>query len=107
MSGDLELADGWTLQLVDAGVRVSDGDLPLFSCTGWMNIGQVNIDLSLVSGPGFEDWQFDDLSIYDNLGTVYLSGLTVVPEPATLSLLTLCGLALVRRRRRSCRVRAI
>ena len=99
VSGQLSLADGWTLQLLDAGVSWSHGDLLLFTCAGQINLGQVTLDLSEVSGPGFEDWRFDDPHVYQDGANVLLGGVTVIPEPATLALLALGALAMIRRRR--------
>jgi len=103
VQGDLTLAEGWTLQLIDAGVGISDGDLLLFSYTDSADIGQVNFDLRQVTGPGFEDWHFDNPSVYQSRRGVYLSGVTVVPEPPTLVLLCIgvVGLLFLRRRGRS------
>ncbi len=103
VEGDLALDDGWTLEVIDAGVRLSEDDLLLFSVSGDVDLGQANLDLSGVTGPGFEGWRFDNPTVYEQLGNVYLRGVSVVPEPPVFATLALGLLALgfiVRRSRR-------
>ncbi len=102
VSDQLSLADGWTLLLLDTGVSESHGDLLLFTCDGPANLGQVNLDLSQVSGLGFENWRFNDLHVYQDGSDILLRGITVIPEPSALMLLCLSvsGLMAIGRRKR-------
>jgi len=91
VDGDLRLRDGWTLELVDAGgtCRASD-QFDLFTYTGLLSLGSYRIDPRQVEASGRWDWSA--ATILRDGSRVYLGGLTVVPEPGTLTLVTIAAL---------------
>jgi autotransporter-associated beta strand protein len=96
ITGDLTLDNDWTLRLVDAGGTPKAGkQYDLFTYTanysGMSSFGLSNIDAAGVS------WNIANASIVAGGGRVYITG---IPEPATLSLLALAAMALIRRRRK-------
>jgi len=104
VNGGLELGDNWMLKfLPQAGTELFDGteQVDLFSFTGTLtgNLGNVLFDAPA-------DWIVDNVTLYEEFNRggsgvnyIYLTGLETVPEPATLGLVTLGALALLRRRR--------
>ena len=80
-----------------------------FATLGWTipegSVGVFTLDLSDVNGDDHV-WHLDDgvlnVAVTDDTGVDYAElTMTVIPEPASLSLLALGGLALLRRRRRT------
>jgi hypothetical protein len=108
VDGDLTLMDGWTLRLADAGgTCVASHQFDLFTYDGEYHgspsFGNDIIDDSLLPFPDRWDWSSAQINVGDN--RVYLTGLTVVPEPGTLLLLTTGGMGLLAfawRKRRRC-----
>ncbi len=106
LEGNLTLADGWTLRLIDAGgTSVASEGFDLFTYTGTYtglpSFDGATIDGSRVEGSGRWDWSQAEIHVDGN--RVYLTGLIVVPEPAatTLAAIALLGfLVRVRRGRR-------
>jgi len=105
VDGDLTLGDNWLLSFLPAGgSEWFDGaeQVDLFSFTGTLTGDLGNV----LFGPP-ADWIVDNVILQEEVnrgGTginyVYMTGLETVPEPATLTLLALGGLAILRRRRK-------
>jgi len=100
VTGDLTL-NRWTLLLLDAGGE-SYAWQKHYLFTGFTSLSgpnDVTFDVSQV--PQWMQYtNLSDLALGVDGGGVYLTGLTTLPEPATVSLLALGALALLRRRRR-------
>lgn len=85
------------LHAADGTVLYTSNPLAALDARFDVNLAAGNYFLS-VDGTGFGDPAVDGYSDYGSLG--YYSVLVVVPEPASLSVLALGGLALFRRRRK-------
>ncbi len=99
VSGALTL-NNWVLRILDAG-----GDTYAWEkhylFTGYSSLsGPNNVTFDLSQVPLWDEFT-GTMEIGIDGGGVYLIGLNSTPEPGTLSLLLLGGLALVRRRKRS------
>jgi hypothetical protein len=105
VNGDLTLGNDWVLALLPAaGSELFDGteQVGLFSYTGTLTGDLGNV---LFEAPA--DWIVDNAVLREEINSfgtginyVYMTGLETVPEPATLTLLALGGLAIFRRRRK-------
>ena len=103
LEGDLTLADGWTLRLADAGGTSTPSEgFDLFTYTGTYtglpSFDGATIDGSRVEGSGRWDWSEAEINVDGN--RVYLTGLIVVPEPATTTLAAIALLGFLVRARR-------
>ncbi len=86
VSGDLAVADGWTLKIVTD--QEPAGEHLLFTYGGMASVGAATFDVSEASG-----WDAGLLAVVDDgAGNV---SLTVIPEPGTLILLVSGGLGLL------------
>jgi len=105
VNGDLTLGDNWVLEFIPAA------DSEWFNGTEHADIfsftGTLTGDLNSVLFDAPADWITDAVVLYEELDRggsgvnyVYMTGLETVPEPATLSLVALGGLAVLARRRR-------
>lgn len=100
------------------------GDFYTISASGWYTFqqdfyddgGTVSVDLSLLDSSGTELWSVTRTSTdatatsggnrygwftYNNIDELAIDNTSVVPEPGSIALLGLGGLALIRRRRRA------
>ena len=101
VGGTLGFEGRWVLRVLDAGGEAYASDrLYLFAGPGVASLGDYEIDLS--GAPDWLGWTDPAALRIDIDGNgMYLTGLTAIPEPATISLLGLGALWLVRRRRRA------
>ena len=76
-------------------ITITDSNGTVHSATGLANWGHVAT--APTSGISAIDFQ---MAVFDQRSDFVVDNVSVVPEPATLSLLALGGLALIRRRRR-------
>ena len=98
---DLLIGDGDGMIWQYINTNTNPDALPTFSIASYLQSQAVNIDLGQRARPFGCDWTGDgmlDLLVGDDTGCVYLY--QGVPEPATLALLLLGGLTLLRRRRK-------
>jgi len=91
VGGAIELGN-FTLSIRDAnGYVENDTDqLPVFTYGGGATVGPmgtVTFDTSMLDAGLWGTYAPGDLSLVDDGGTIYLTGLSIVPEPSTLMLL--------------------
>jgi hypothetical protein len=96
VTGDLEL-DDWTLRILDAGGGSYAWEKH-YIFTGFISLsGPNNVTFDLSQAPLWAQFT-TNLELGSDGGGLYLVGLNSTPEPASLTLLALGGLALWRRR---------
>lgn len=95
VDGALDLNDNWTLAVTGLGFQ-DGGSVTLFTYGSLALSPDLSPTITL-TGLGFTPT--GTLTLSDNGSAIVLNGISVVPEPTSLTLLGLGGLALLRRRR--------
>jgi hypothetical protein len=93
------ILEGFTLNIIDAGGAPLAGDqLPVFTY-GTLDSKTLDLGSVVFNTDGAPLWDAGSAQLIDDgNGTIYITGLVGIPEPASLALLGLGGLLMIRRR---------
>jgi hypothetical protein len=82
-----------------ASAELFDPTAGTFTATGSISLGSANIDWSSIGGGMGNGWDVSLAQIIKDGNTVYLTGILLVPEPATLAIVAFGSLCMVLRRK--------